>query len=91
MASLAIGAAAAVVLARMMVLDQGELGTVLGVLATTAVFATLLVVVASKPLSRDIGQLERTVRGIEAGDRSVRAGVDRADELGHVGRARSTN
>lgn len=87
LASFAIGAAGAVVLARLMVLDEDELGTVLGVLGTTAVLATLLVVVASKPLGRDIGRLETTVRSIEAGDRSVRAGVDRADELGHVARA----
>jgi len=87
LAALAIGAAAAVALARLMVLDAGELGTVLGVLGTTALFATLLVVVASKPLGRDVQRLERTVRAIEAGDRSVRAGVARADELGHVARA----
>lgn len=87
LASLAIGAAGAVVLARLMVLDENELGTVLGVLGTTAVLATLLVILASKPLGRDMGRLEATVRSIEAGDRSVRAGVDRADELGHVARA----
>jgi signal transduction histidine kinase len=85
--SLAIGAAAAVVLARLMVLDSNELGTVLDVLATTALFATLLVLVASKPLGRDLGRLEQTVRGIEAGDRSARTHVDRSDELGQVGRA----
>jgi two-component system sensor histidine kinase BaeS len=87
LASLAIGAAGAVALARLMVLDGNELGTVLGVLGTTAVFATLLVVVASKPLGRDIRRLETTVRDIETGDRSVRTEVDRADELGHVARA----
>jgi two-component system sensor histidine kinase BaeS len=87
LSSLAIGAASAVALARLMVLDGNELGTVLGVLATTAVFATLLVVVASKPLGRDIRRLETTVRKIETGDRSASAGVDRADELGHVARA----
>ena len=87
LASLAIGAAGAVVLARLMVVDGNELGTVLGVLATTAIFATLLVVVASKPLSRDIRRLEATVRNIETGDRKTSAGVDRADELGLVARA----
>jgi signal transduction histidine kinase len=87
LASLILGAAAAVVLARLMVLDPGELTAVAGALAVTAVFATLLVLTASSPLGRDVRRLEATVRSIEAGDRSVRSGVVRADELGHVARA----
>jgi signal transduction histidine kinase len=87
LASLAIGAAGAVVLARLMIVDESELGTVLAVLATTAVLSTVLVIVASKPLARDMIRLERAVRRIELGDRTGRSGVDRADELGHVARA----
>ncbi len=87
LASLVVGAAAAVVLARLMVLDPDELPTVAGALAVTAIFATLLVLTASSPLGRDVRRLETTVRAIEAGDRSVRSGVVRADELGHVARA----
>ncbi len=87
LASLTIGAAGAIALARLMVLDESELGTVLGVLAATAVLAALLVVVASKPLGRDIRRLETAVRNIETGDRSARTGVVRADELGHVAHA----
>lgn len=87
LASLVLGAAAAVVLVRLMVLDAGELTAVAGALAVTAVFATLLVLTASSPLGRDARRLEATVRSIEAGDRSVRSGVLRADELGHVARA----
>jgi two-component system sensor histidine kinase BaeS len=85
--ALAIGAVAAVLLARLMILDSTELARVAGVLAITAVFATLLVVLASVPLGRDARRLEATVRRIEDGDRAVRTGVDRADELGHVARA----
>ncbi len=85
--SLAIGAIAAVLLARLMILDWGVLWTVVSVLGVTAVFATLLVLVASAPLGRDARQLESTVRAIEGGDRTVRTGVTRADELGHVARA----
>ena len=70
-----------------MVLDADGVRTAVGVLAVTAVFATVLVLVASAPLGRDARRLEETVRGIEAGDRSARTGVQRADELGHVGRA----
>lgn len=70
-----------------MVLDAGELGTVLGVLALTALLAVVLVVAATGPLGRDASTLEATVRRIEDGDRTVRAGVDRRDELGHLARA----
>lgn len=86
-ASLAVGAVVAVVLARRMILDAGELESVVGVLALTACFATVLVLTASASLRRDIRRLEATVRAIEAGDRSTRTGVRRADELGHVAAA----
>jgi len=87
LAALAIGAVAAALLARLMVLDSHELARVAGVLALTAVVATVLVVLASVPLGRDVRRLESTVRRIEEGDRTVRTGVERADELGHVARA----
>ena len=87
LSSLAIGAVAALLLARLMVLDASEARTVLGVLATTAAFAVILAVVASVPLGRDAERLETAVRRIEAGDRTGRTGVQRADELGHVARA----
>ena len=70
-----------------MVFDSAELAKVAGVLGVTAVFATLLVVIASAPLGRDVRSLEATVRRIEDGDRSVRSDIARADELGHVARA----
>jgi signal transduction histidine kinase len=85
--ALAIGAVAALILARVMVLDADGLRNAVGVLAVTAVFATVLVLVASTSLERDAERLAETVRGIEAGDRTVRAGLHRGDELGHVGRA----
>lgn len=87
MAALAIGAAAALLLARLMVFDGREALIVIGVLATTAVFATVLALVASVPLGRDAQRVESAVRRLEAGDRTGRTGVDRADELGHVARA----
>jgi signal transduction histidine kinase len=85
--SLLVGAAVALALARLMVLDGDDVGMALGVLAVTAVFATVLVLIASGPLRRDAGQLESSVRRIEAGDLTARTGVRRADELGHVARA----
>jgi signal transduction histidine kinase len=87
LAALAIGAVAAALLARLMVLDSPELARVAGVLGLTAVLATVLVVLASVPLGRDVRRLETTVRRIEDGDRTVRTGVERADELGHVAKA----
>ncbi len=87
LAALAIGAVAAVLLARLMILDSGDLARVAGVLALTAVVATILVLLASVPLGRDVRRLETTVRRIEQGDRTVRTGVERADELGHVATA----
>jgi signal transduction histidine kinase len=87
MVSLALGAGAAFVLSWLMVLDPADVGTVVGVLALTAALAAGLVVLASAPLGRDVDKLEATVRRIEQGDRAVRAGIDRADELGHVARA----
>jgi signal transduction histidine kinase len=87
LAALAIGAVAAALLARLMVLDSHELTRVAGVLGLTAVLATGLVFLASVPLGRDVRRVEATVRSIEDGDRTVRTGVERADELGHVARA----
>jgi signal transduction histidine kinase len=85
--SLGLGAASAFVLSWLMVLEPADVGTVIGVLVLTAAFASGLVVLASAPLGRDVARLEATVRRIEHGDRSVTAGIDRADELGHVARA----
>jgi two-component system sensor histidine kinase BaeS len=87
LAALVIGALAAVLLARLMVIDSTELSRIAGVLVLTAVFATLLVLIASAPLGEDARRLEATVRRIESGDRQVRSGVERADELGHVAHA----
>jgi signal transduction histidine kinase len=86
-ASLLIGAVAAWLLARLMVLEDREARLVLGVLAVTAIFATVLAVVASASLGRDAEQVEQALRRLEAGDRTTRTDVQRADELGHVARA----
>jgi two-component system, OmpR family, sensor histidine kinase BaeS len=87
LSSLAVGAVVASVLARQMVLDAEELRVVISVLIVTAGFATILVITATSSLGHDVQRLERTVRAIEAGDRSARVGIRRADELGHVAAA----
>ena len=85
--SLLVGAGVALALAALMVLDADGVWTSLVILAVTGGLATVLVLVASGPLSRDVRTLESSVRRIEAGDLSARTGVRRADELGHVARA----
>jgi len=87
LASLSAGAAVAVVLAELMVLEGDDLRDVVGVLVLTAGFASVLVTAATAPLGRDARSLETTVRAVEAGDRSTRSAVTRADELGHVAAA----
>lgn len=84
LASLAVGAVVASVLARQMVFDAEELRVVLAVLLATATLATVLVVTATATLGADVRRLERAVRAFEAGDRDIRVGIRRADELGHV-------
>ena len=77
-ASLAIGAVAAFLLGRLMVLDRAEANAALVVLGVTAVFAALLALFASKPLGDDAKRLETVVRRLESGDRTARTDVDRA-------------
>ncbi len=85
--ALGVGAAATLALTRLMVLDEADSRTVIGVLVVTALFATVLVFVASGPLGRDTRRLEQTVRLIQSGARDVTTGVVRSDELGSVARA----
>ncbi|MCU0272983.1 MAG: HAMP domain-containing histidine kinase [Acidimicrobiales bacterium] len=85
--SLGVGAVATLALGQLMVLEPAERDIALGVIAVTAVLSVVVALVASVPLARDARSVEATVRRIEAGDRVVRTGVVRADELGHVARA----
>ena len=87
LASLAVGAVAAYLLAQLMILDDGDARTILGLLMVTAVFASVLALIATGPLGTDAARLEATVRRLESGDRTTRTGVARADELGQVARA----
>ncbi|HEY5877206.1 MAG TPA: HAMP domain-containing sensor histidine kinase [Ilumatobacteraceae bacterium] len=87
LASLSLGVLSAALAARLMLLDGAELRAFLAVLIVAAAFAVMLAVYVARPLAVDIRRLEATVRSIEAGDRVVRSGIVRADELGHVARA----
>ncbi len=86
-ASLAVGAVAAYLLAELMILDGSDARTIVGLLVVTAVFACVLAVIATGPLGSDAARLEAAVRRLETGDRTTRTGVARADELGQVARA----
>jgi signal transduction histidine kinase len=85
--SLLVGAAVALALMTLMVLDADRFWAALAVLALTGVLATVLILTTSGPLARAARALESSVRRIEAGDLTARTGVRRADELGHVARA----
>lgn len=87
LSALIIAVAAAVIAARLMVLTPGELSAVIAVASVAAGFALLLVLIVSKSIGHDVRGLEDIVRKLEAGDRTVRVGSRRADELGHVGTA----
>jgi signal transduction histidine kinase len=82
-----LGAIASLALTWLMVLDGEDLGLVLTVLVITATTASALVVAATSTLGHDAARLEATVRRVEGGERDVRTGLDRRDELGHVARA----
>jgi signal transduction histidine kinase len=84
LASLAVGAVGAFLLARLMILDDSDTRTILGLLVLTALFATVLAFIATGPIGTDAARLEAAVRRLETGDRTTRTGVTRADELGQV-------
>jgi two-component system sensor histidine kinase BaeS len=86
-ASLGLGVAAAILAARLMLLDAAELRAFVAVAAIAAAFAIVLAVLVARPLADDVRRLEATVRAVEAGDRDVRTDIRRADELGHVAHA----
>jgi two-component system sensor histidine kinase BaeS len=86
-AALLVGALAALLLAQLMILDGDEARAIVGVLVVTAAFAVVLAAIATRPLGADAARLEAAVRRLEEGDRTVRTGVSRADELGHVAHA----
>jgi len=87
LSALVLAVAAAVIASRLMVLSRGELSAVVDVASVAAGFALLLVLIVSKSIGGDVRHLEDTVRRIESGDRTVRVGSRRSDELGHVGTA----
>lgn len=70
-----------------MLLDARLLGPVLVVLVITALVAAIIVLIASSSLSTAASRLALTVRAVEDGDRQIRTGVDRRDEIGRVGAA----
>ena len=87
LSGIVVGALVAWVLATLMVFDESQLAPAIGVLALTAAIAGVLVVIASTSLGGAAHRLAVTVGAIEAGDRSVRTGIDRNDELGRVAEA----
>lgn len=86
-AGVIVGAIVAWLLAALMIVAEDQLGPILVVLVVTALVGSTIVVVASSGLGSAARRLADTVGAIEGGDREIRAGVDRRDELGRVGAA----
>ncbi|MEI2696965.1 MAG: methyl-accepting chemotaxis protein [Microthrixaceae bacterium] len=84
LAGTVVGALVAWLLAMAMILDEAQLVPTLAVLVVTFVLAAVIVTIASSPLGATAHRLADTVAAIEGGDRQVRTGIDRRDELGLV-------
>lgn len=84
LAGTVVGALVAWLLATAMILDEAQLVPTLAVLVATFVLAALIVTIASASLGAAAHRLAETVAAIEGGDRDIRAGIDRRDELGRV-------
>ncbi|MCC6435684.1 MAG: HAMP domain-containing histidine kinase [Acidimicrobiales bacterium] len=79
-----MGALVAWLLATAMILEESQLVPTLAVLGVTFVLAAVVVTIASASLGAAAHRLAETVAAIEGGDRDVRTGIDRRDELGRV-------
>ena len=84
LAGTVVGALVAWLLAMAMILDEAQLVPTLAVLVVTFVLAAVIVTIASSPLGATAHRLADTVAAIDGGDRQVRTGIDRRDELGLV-------
>lgn len=80
-------AAAAVVGARTMFIETHDAQFVVILVAFATVMALGTVAVLSRPLTRDLLQLERTIVRMGRGDLSARSELDRSDEVGSLGAA----
>lgn len=87
LAGTVMGALVAWLLATAMILDASQLAPTLAVLVVTSLLAAIIVAVASVPLGGAAHRLADTVAAIEEGDREVRTGLNRRDELGRVAEA----
>jgi signal transduction histidine kinase len=87
LSSLVIVGTTAVTGARLMVLSNRELASLLVVTSVAGGMAVVLAIVVSRPLRDDVREIEAAVRAVETGDRSVRVRSARSDELGHAARA----
>lgn len=80
-------AAAALVGARIMFIETHDAQFVVILVMFATVMALGTVSVLSRPLTRDLLQLERTVVRMGGGDLAARCELERSDEVGDLGRA----
>ena len=67
-----------------MTLSGNDIGYVVLVASITGVAAIIVGWRLSRPLARDLDVISETVGSIAAGDRSVRTGIERGDEVGEL-------
>lgn len=84
MAAVAVVAVAVAVSAQLMFLSSHDLRLVVVAVGLGVVLGALLAATISRPLAADLEQLAGTARAVGQGDLSVRAGLDRPDEVGTV-------
>ena len=84
MAAVAVVAVAVAVSAQLMFLSSHDLRLVVVAVGLGVVLGALLAATISRPLAEDLGRLAGTARRVGQGDLSVRAGLDRPDEVGTV-------
>lgn len=87
MAAITVVAVAVAVSARLMFLSSHDLRLVVVAVGLGVVLGALLAATISRPLAEDLGRLAGTARRVGQGDLSVRAGLDRPDEVGTVAAA----
>ena len=87
MAAVAVVAVAVAVSAQLMFLSSHDLRLVVVAVGLGVVLGALLAATISRPLAEDLERLAGTARRVGQGDLSLRAGLDRPDEVGTVAAA----
>jgi two-component system, OmpR family, sensor histidine kinase BaeS len=69
---------------QLMLVDAIDIREMAKIIAIAAVLSSVFGILVAKPLIDDVTAVERAVRQLDAGERSITTGVQRRDELGRV-------